>query len=403
MKLLMVSGYLPHPSWGAAARSYHLLRALARQHTISLLALAGGVEPEMGERVALLEDVAQEVHVVEGAFRSGKRWKQLLSLLRGQSYQLQLYSSTTVQQKLNELLLHGNYDAVIFESMFLAGYQLPVPVAVVIDQHNIEHELLRRTYEYDRSWLRRWYNWLEYWPLRREEIARCKQADLLLVTSDREQELLSSLLPGKKIAVVPNGVDISTFSRLNDVQELAHQIVFTGTMDYYPNSEAVLSFAQQCWPRIQAKVPDATWMIVGRNPSLAIQDLGDLPGVTVTGSVPDVRPYLARSAVALAPLHIGSGTRLKILEALAMEKAVVATSVGCEGLDLVSGEHLLIADQPEAFAHAVVDLLLHPERRKTLAQAGHALVQAHYSWEQCGERFSQALVLGRKEEGQYIC
>ncbi|MBO0796378.1 MAG: glycosyltransferase, partial [Ktedonobacteraceae bacterium] len=131
--------------------------------------------------------------------------------------------------------------------------------------------------------------------------------------------------------------------------------------------------------------------------------LGELPGVTVVGSVPDVRPYLARAAVALAPLRIGSGTRLKILEALAMRKAVVSTSLGYEGLAaLVPGQHLLIADQPADFAENVVELLCHPEKRAALGMAGRALVETCYSWERCGESLLQALSLNSKE-GQYIC
>lgn len=401
MKLLMMSGYLPHPSWGAGARSYHLLRSLAQQHTVSLIALTDVADTDVASKVALLEQYVHDIHVVEHPFSQGKRWRQLLSAVRGQSHLLRRFTSQSMQHLLHNMLTSNQYDVVLVESVFLAGYSLPVNIPVVIDQHNIEHEILWRTYVHERSWLRKWYSWREYGPLKRGEIERCGRADVVVVTSERERDLLTSLLPGKSIKVVPNGVDTQTFC-VSETPEVPHQIIFTGTMDYYPNIDAVLSFAYLCWPRIRTEVPDATWLIVGRNPSPDVRRLKMLPGVTVVGSVPDIRPYLASSAVALAPLHVGSGTRLKILEALAMGKAVVSTSPGYEGLALVPDQHLLVVDQHNAFAESVIELLHNPERRAELGKAGRALVETQYSWEQCGECLLQALPLNNKESN-FIC
>jgi glycosyltransferase involved in cell wall biosynthesis len=158
-----------------------------------------------------------------------------------------------------------------------------------------------------------------------------------------------------------------------------------------------LGFAHRCWPLIRAQVSDATWYIVGRNPNAEVRKLAELPGITVTGAVPDVRSYLASSAVAIAPLQIGSGTRLKILEAFAMRKAVVSTSVGCEGLAVETGEHLLVADQPVEFAQAVVTLLNNPELRTALGQAARLLVEAEYSWKFCGGQLLRVLETHIKE------
>jgi len=263
-------------------------------------------------------------------------------------------------------------------------------VKIIVDQHNIEHELLQRTYEREVAWSRKWYNWLESRLLKPIEIERCRRADVVLVTSQREFFLLKNMLLRNVIKVVPNGVDIDIFQNTSP-RETSNQIVFTGAMDYYPNIDAVLFFAEQCWPLIQTQVPGANWQIVGRNPPPEVWKLAQLPGVTVTGSVPDVRPYLAASAVAIAPLRIGSGTRLKILEALAMQKAVVSTGIGCEGLSVESGKHLMIADQPEAFVQAIMELLSNPVLRVALGSAGRALVEADYSWDQCGIQLLQAL------------
>ncbi len=261
---------------------------------------------------------------------------------------------------------------------------------VIVDQHNIEYELLQRTYQRETAWSRKWYNWLESRFLKPIEIERCRQADVVLVTSQREYLLLKNMLPRNVIKVVPNGVDIEIFQQVSP-KETSNQIIFTGAMDYYPNIDAVLFFAEQCWPLIQSQVPGASWQIVGRNPPPEVWKLAQLPGVTVTGSVPDVRPYLAASAVAVAPLRIGSGTRLKILEALAMQKAVVSTSIGCEGLTVEPGKHLMVADQPEAFAQSIMELLHKPAMRAALGSAGRALVEADYGWERCGSQLLHVL------------
>ncbi|HEX8728484.1 MAG TPA: glycosyltransferase, partial [Ktedonobacterales bacterium] len=207
--------------------------------------------------------------------------------------------------------------------------------------------------------------------------------------------LLGKLLPESLIAVAPNGVDLATFSAAppngGATEEIADRIVFTGTLGYYPNEQAVLHFAARCWPLIREQVPRATWQVVGSNPPDSVRQLDALPGVTVTGTVPSVQPYLAAASVAVVPLLVGSGTRLKILEALAMRKAIVTTSLGCEGIAITAGQHALIADEPDAFAAAVVRLLREPETRVALGAAGRALVEEQYSWDRCAEPLVRVL------------
>ena len=390
MNLLMVSPHLPSPSWGAGTRSYYLLKALADKHTVSLLSLA---DEKTTEAHTMLHEIGLKrirVLPLQISLRS-KRVQQLTSVIRNRSYLLDSYQKEEVQQAISDALLQDRYDAVIFESMFMAGYRLPEELPVIIDQHNIEHELLQRTYEQEQSRFRKWFNWWEARKLKPIELARCRRAHGVLVTSEREYLLLKSLVPQCLAAVVPNGVDTRVFNTIDGQQEVTNRIVFTGTMNYYPNIQAVLFFARECWPRIRAQIPEATWQIVGKSPPPEVEQLAALPGVTVTGAVPDVKPYLAAASVAIAPLLIGSGTRLKILEALAMQKAVVSTSLGCEGLAVETGKHLCVADQPELFAQKVVDLLRSPEKRASLGQAGRALVEAEYSWEQCGNAVIRAL------------
>ena len=391
MKILMLSTYLPQPTWGAGLRSYYLLKALARHHTVSLLTLADRASIDTSEIQASLESILHSIHVVDLPTTQAKRWQQLFFMVRGQSYLLNVRIIPAMQAMLDTLLTKHKYDAVLFDSVIAAGYHLPAGIKIIINQHNIEYEILQRTYEHEKALLRKWYNGYQARLLKREEIERCKKADLIIVTSERERLLLEATLPTKTITTVPNGVDIETFD-VSDIEQVeANKIVFTGTMDYYPNIQAVLFFAQQCWPLIRQKVTDASWQIVGRNPPPEVLALNALPGVTVTGLVPDVRPYLASAAVAIAPLQIGSGTRLKILEALAMRKAVVSTSIGYEGLELKADKHLLVADQPADFAQAVITVLGDPQMRVRIGNAGRELVEAKYSWAQCGSHLLQIL------------
>jgi sugar transferase (PEP-CTERM/EpsH1 system associated) len=400
MKLLIVTADLPRPAWGASARNFHLLKALAHEHSVSLLALVGSAEAEVYGDIRRLQDVARSVQLIPRPMSHSKRRQQLMNIARGQSYLLNLFILQEMQDALDALLARDNYDVVLFESVLLAGYRLPAGIRAIIDQHNIEHELLERTYKQERSPLRKWYNWQEGRLLKQGEIERCRNADVVLVASERERIVLKGLLPENVIEVVPNGVDIETFDGNTSEQEVPNQIIFTGTMDYYPNTNAVLFFAQRCWPLIRAQIPGATWQIVGRNPPVEIRKLGELPGVTVTGTVPDVRPYLAASSVAIAPLRVGSGTRLKILEALAMRKAMVSTSVGYEGLSLVPGKHLIVADRPQEIAQAIVALMNNPEMRAALGTAGRALVEAEYDWGRCGDRLLRIL---EEREREFVC
>lgn len=400
MKILVVARSLPRPTWGAGTRNYHLLRALATKHQVSLLALVDEHEREHSAAAHLTAhtQIIRQIALPQGGSR---RFDQIRMLATGRSYYLGIHASPAAQNALDDELARSAYDAVFFESLVVAGYRVPQHIRVILDEHNIEHELLRRSYQRAGSLPRRGFNWLEYRRVRPLEIAWCKRADMVLVTSEREQRVLRALLPEKNVQVVPNGVDIEAFSPNPSVTEMPGRIIFTASFDYYPNVQGALHFAEHCWPLIRSALPEATWHLVGRNPPDEIMRLGTLPGVTVTGTVPEVQPHLAAAQVAIVPLLTGAGTRLKILEALSMRRAIVSTALGCEGIDCVPGKHLLIADDPVAFAGAVVDLLRDASRRASLGEAGRRLVEERYSWDYCGAELLAAVDAAR-ENGWHV-
>lgn len=391
MKILVLSPHVPAPAAGASTRDYHLLKALASRHEVTLLTLNESAIEGVTLKPTGVERLVKSFLLVEGRSAPSKRRAQLQAVLRGRSYLLSRSIVHEMQTAIDHAFRRETFDLVFCESIMLSGYRFPDGTCLVIDEHNLEYELCWRTYRRTGPGLRKLYSWLEARSLQPEEIRRCGAASLVLVTSERERGELERLAPASAVALVPNGVDPDFFRPCPASEVREQSIVYTGAMDYYPNIDAVLQFAAHTWPLIQARLPGATWTIVGKNPPPQVQQLGQLSGVNVTGSVVDVRPYLAQAAVAIAPLLIGGGTRLKILEAFAMGKAVVSTSLGCEGLHVAAGRELLIADEPERFAEAVESALDDSQLRRSLGQAGRKLIEAEYSWEQCGSRLLDAL------------
>lgn len=391
MNTLLVMRNAPTPTTGANMRNLALLRALCQISAVSLLIIADNVAQETTLAEAVRPLVAS-LEVVPATSASLKRPYQLVGLLLNRPSMVWLNSSAAAASALDRLLATGAFNIVYFEGVAVTGHAPRGGPALVIDEHNLEWELLERSAVQAASPLRRLQNARESRALRRYELDTLGRADLVVVTSEREREALAALLPGRRVCVVSNGVDIERFTPADPQEEIAGRVVFTGTMDYHPNEQAARFFAEQCWPLVRAARPDASWAIVGANPPPSVWRLADdAAGVTVTGSVPDTRAYIAQAQVTIAPLLVGGGTRLKILEALAMGKAMVATSLGAEGLRLTPDEHLLIADQPAAFAQAVVRALNDADLRARLGAAGREAVVRQYGWESSGRALQQAL------------
>jgi glycosyltransferase involved in cell wall biosynthesis len=262
---------------------------------------------------------------------------------------------------------------------------------LLFDDHNAEYLLQRRAFETDLKRPSRWpgalYSFIQWQKLRRYEMRVCRQADRVVAVSEADARALQRLLPRLVPTIVPNGVDLCFYDRsvAADLQKAlplpGSPLVFTGKMDYRPNVDAVLWFADQVLPRIRAARPDAHFLVVGQKPHPRLESLRRREGVTLTGWVEDVRPYFAGAAVYVAPLRMGGGTRLKLLEAMAMGKAIVSTSLGCEGFDVTAGQEMCVADTPHEFASTVLQLLSSPARRAALGRTARRFVEAHYAWE----------------------
>jgi glycosyltransferase involved in cell wall biosynthesis len=294
-----------------------------------------------------------------------------------------------MQSRLDDLVAAERFDVVLMESSRLGALTVPPGPAVVYDEHNVEYELLQRMREGERSRARRLFNGLEYRKFKRLEHRCWNTCSGVALTSDREERIVRRHAPCAETAVVPNGADVDFFApRPQEPEPMT--IVFAGMLSYRPNLDAVSFLVDEIMPRVRRTHPTALLRVVGHIEQAQLEQLQG-PHVDVTGWVLDVRDPMAQAALIVAPLRMGGGTRLKIVEALGMGKAVVSTTVGCEGLDVHHGEHLLVADDADSFASEIVRILSDPGLARELGAAGRALAVREYSWSRSGARLEELL------------
>jgi glycosyltransferase involved in cell wall biosynthesis len=292
-----------------------------------------------------------------------------------------------VKRAAREIQQREPTDLVVADYLFAADNVWDTgPAPVVLFEHNVEYLIWQRLATLERAPWRRALFELEWRKLRRQEAAACRRAALTLAVSDADRVRLAAMAPAASFDVIPTGVDTDYFAP-SGAAERPGALVFTGSMDWHPNEDAVCHFCDDILPRIRERLPHATFTIAGRNPGPRVRSLASRAGIVVTGTVDDVRPHIAAAAVYVVPLRAGSGTRLKIFEALAMAKAIVSTTVGAEGLALTPDREIVMADDPTSFAARVIDLFDDPARRRRLGEAGRTLVETHYSWPQIARAF----------------
>lgn len=390
MRILWVKvGGLWPLNMGGRLRSFHTIAALARNHRVTVLTTHGPADDPRGLTAQLPScDVVSIPYAIPKV--GSARFAAALVRSWASPYPVDLWKCRipALRARVREALRAG---ADVCVADFLAAapnVALGGPTPVVLFEHNVEYMIWKRLHAVERRAWRRALLGIEWRRMRAYEARACRLAGRTVAVSEADRALLAAGAPGADIHAVATGVDTAYFHP-NGAAETPARLVFTGSMDWYPNEDAIMHFMDTALPAIRRSVPDVAVAVVGRNPSERLRAAGATAGVKVTGTVTDVRPYVAEAAVFVVPLRIGGGTRLKIFEALAMGKAVVSTSVGAEGLPLVAGEHFLQADEPGAFARAVVALLQDPARRRALGEAGRHLVESRYSWAQIGREFER--------------
>lgn len=380
MRILLVTASLPYPpASGGAIRVYGMIKGLAEAgHRIHLLSFGDA-------KATPLDDFCEAIEVFPSPQRSkGERLKTLF--MSNQADIAKRFYSEAFAQHLVSLLNEKSFDLIQFEAIEAAAYLLLVrekfPKAkICFDTFNAEADLQRVIFEIDsqspKTWPQAVYSWIQSKRIFRYEGDLCRASDLVIAVSQEDQALLSQYRKDKATYIVPSGIFVNDYQNTKEKLDLGqNSVIFTGKMDYRPNVDAMLWFAESILPQI----PEAEITIVGQQPHPRIQALAQRPNIKLTGWVDSVQPYLHSAAVYIAPLRMGSGTRLKLLEAMASGCAIVATSIAAAGLSAEAKSALVIADTEADFAKAVSELLKNPEKRTQLGQKAREIVRAEYDW-----------------------
>lgn len=380
MKILYVTPYLPAPpDFGGARRVYELIRQAGQRHDTVTLSLAApdddprAAEYELGRVVPI-----RSTSTARMPPDRQKRLLQLRSLVSTDSFQRRFYYNADLQRAIDRIISTEQIDIVQFEFSQMGVYSVPYGVPTVLDIHNIEHHVLRQIAR-SSSGTRRLFNELEYRKFQREEQRYWQQATHCLTTSKVDADRVRQTT-NNPVTVIPNGVDLSQFPLTPLASTDTLNLVFTGAMRYLPNAEGARFFIEDVLPLVRQRFPEARVSIVGADPPPELSALRQRPGVEITGTVDDIRPWIAGAGAVVVPLLSGGGTRLKILEAFASGRPVVSTTIGAAGLEIEHDRHLLLADTAAGFASALERLATEPGLRERLAEAAYALVRDRYQW-----------------------
>lgn len=400
---LKVLHFVPRLSWplntGAKLRNYHLAKNLATHADIDLLAFSESSKTDLNfdnlrdssyppppqvfyKEIAL---VARDHGYTPGKLFRGALGKVPLPVLN--------YTTSSMKDTLRALLENHDFDIIQVESIHLFSY-LPIirkaagKTRVILDWHNIESELIYRYSERTGNIAKRAYAKRTSRQLQSLEYRALKDFDAHIVVSSRDREKLLSLQNHVPIYVIENGVDTAYYSD-TQIGIDRHRILFVGSMDYHANVDAVTSFVRDVWPGVHKLKPKLVMTIVGKDPVLEVRALASVPGVEITGTVDDVRPLYREAVAAVVPLRVGGGSRLKILEAMAAGVPVISTTLGAEGLEVLTGENIAIADSDEELTQSVLRIAENEPERQRLIVGGRALVQKRYDWSSIGDSLYQ--------------
>jgi sugar transferase (PEP-CTERM/EpsH1 system associated) len=394
MRILWLKTELLHPlDKGGRIRTYHMLCALRRDHHITYLTLDDGTAaPDAAERAA---EYCHDLECIPFRTTPKNSWKVygdlLLNVASGLPYAVAKYRSSRMEDAIRRRLRDERYDVVVCDFLF-PSRNMPdgVDCPTVLFQHNVEAAIWERHAAVAGSTIKRAYLREQWRRMVRIERRECRRFDHVVAVSEADAETMEREYALPNVSWVPTGVDTEFFRPEHDYPAGGRDIVFTGAMDWLPNEDAIVYFAGEILPRVRARVPDAELVLVGRNPTPRVEHVASTtPGVRLVGRVPDVRAYVDAAAVFVVPIRVGGGTRLKVFEAMAMERPVVSTTVGVEGLPVADGDHVMIADDAERFANAVVTVLSDPVQAAALGRRGAQYVREHFAWDSVAEQFAQ--------------
>lgn len=391
MRMLIVTGRLFYPAnTGGKIRSSQLFERLARLHELTIVSFR---TPDEGpEQLRMMEACCSRLETVPFVDRPKRSPGFLFDLARNllspRAFTIAKYDSAAMRERIRDLLGREPYDVLVCDFLHPSPNVLPISFfPKILFQHNVESVIRRRHYQTEANPALKAYLYWDWLRLERNEGGAARAFDHSIMVSEQDCETMRRLYGVTNVSPIPTGVDVDYFQP-REPEADGHHVVFTGSMDWFPNEDGVQYFVRDVLPRIRQEVPVTFW-VVGRTPSAAIRRLGEEhPDVRVTGTVDDVRPFIDQGGVYVVPLRIGGGTRIKIFEAMAMARPVVSTTIGAEGLPVSHGENVVLADEPEVFASEVVRLLRSRDERRRIGDAARRLMVERYTWDVAARRFS---------------
>lgn len=386
MKILFLAHLLPLPlDSGGKIKSYYTLKALAAKNEVRVLAYV-----RTDEERQLIPELQKICPVIETIPLERSKFKQALdlfwSLAKKKSFIIDRDFRSEMQAAFNAMVDNFKPDVVHVDHLQMAQFvDFDSPYKTVLDNHNVEAMIIKRISETADSLGMRRFASIEWPKLQKYELDICSKCDLVLTVSEEDKATLQTDTNKANIHSVPIGVDMQYFDFVKRNPD-SKNILSIGTMYWPPNVDSMLYFSKEIFPLVKREIPDAILTIAGQKPVASIQALASDPSIRVTGYVDDSRTVARDCGVFIVPLRSGSGVRVKILNALAMGLPVVSTSIGAEGLDVISGKHLILADEPESFARAIIDVINNPDLANSIGASARELVGEKYSWDTVGKR-----------------
>ena len=407
MKILWLSHFAPYPpKGGASQRSYNMLKQLSKYADVSLLSLApySKIASFFNNYEAGIEEIEHELGkycdeirlIPHGRHKrqTAKTLNALKSLVRNDSYDVVCLESKELEKSLTKALAENNYDAIHLDTIGLWPYVANLDIPLILNHHNIESQMLQRRAS-KTSWPLSQYIRSQESKLQKLEIQAGAKARINVTCSRDDGQRLSEI-GIDNVAEIPNGVDLSYFSRRQNYQatESGIDLIFAGGLEWYPNRDAMIFFAKKVWPQLKAKPQAATMTVVGRGSIPLLNDIAATDSsFKVAGFVPDVRTYLEQASIYVCPIRDGGGTKLKVLDALGMGIPLIAHPIACEGINVRNGEHVIFAETPKQFCDAILSLSAAPELKMKLSANGRQLIEEQYCYNKIGEKMAKVYQL----------
>ena len=393
MNILVISPEIPFPPVGGHyLRTYNILKLLSEKHKIFFVGFA-----KDKEELEFKKDFQKICESFDVFFIQGDDFsfrfiiKIIKNLFSGLPYVAQKYYINKASILIREIISKVRIDLVHLDMLPMAIYYSDLnSVPRILTNHNVESLRLYRWMKIEKNYVMKLFLLYQYLKLRNFEKKRCSECDKCITVSDYDRTVLENISKSNKFAVIPNGVDIEYFKPDENVNVVQNRLVWVGGMSSPYNSDAVDYFLDEILPLVIAKIPDIEVDFIGWGATKKLkQKLQENSHIKAYGFVDDMRPYVHQASVFIAPIRSGSGTKIKVLNAMALGKAVVTTSIGAEGIKVKPNEDIIIADTPQEFAQKTIYLLQHPEEVEIMGRKGRQVIEKHYSWESIGKKMHQ--------------